>query len=309
MPRKAANLNMYHQKHGLVMSYLVDAFLSMKIGDRMETIEEISTSLNVGRGTVQTALTRLKDQGVIKTESRGHLGTCVTSINYDKLLLLSGVQEIMGVMPVIRSKKLEGLAEGIRTSLSHMEGVKTEISFVHGAQKRIEALLNGNYDFAVMSHQAAKKHMKDVPSAISIVKVIGGASYIGRHVLVTHRDFVDDGSRAIRVGADFTSDDQTLMTMRYFQNKNIIIIPCQSNNLAEAIGENRIDCAIDNSDNNYSTYDYIKTIEITDHNETKENTETAIVVRADDHIMQRILKRNIDIPLIEKIQEEVMQKI
>lgn len=308
MPKKTIDINMFYQKHGLVVSYLVKTFLSMEAGTRMDTIEEISSALNVGRGTVQTALAHLKAQGAVKTESKGHLGTCVTEINYDKLLILTGIENIMGVMPVLRSKKLEGLAEGIQACFKHLEGIDTEISFVHGAQNRIASLLAGRYDFAILSHQSAKKYMASHESSINIVKVIDGASYIDRHVLVAHTNFIDNGQSAIRVGVDFSSDDQALMTLRYFQNKNIIIISCQSNNLAEALKNNFIDCAIDSSGNNYSSFDYIKVSEIAEQNDTCENTETAVVVRADDPIMQRLLKRNLDPDLIKAVQNNVLQK-
>ena len=306
LPKKSLNLNMYHQKQGMVMTYLVNYFMETNVGDRIETIEEISSKLGVGRGTVQTVFMRLKDQQIIQTESRGHLGTCLINVDYDKLLRCAGVQEILGVMPILRSKKLEGLAAGIRTSLSQVEGIRAELSYVHGAQQRLNALLEERYDFAVMSHQAAKKHLKEHPTAIIIVKVIGKESYIGRHVLVTRKDFPCDGSRIIRVGVDFSSDDQAIMTMRYFANKKIIVTPCQSDGLAQAIMCGLIDCGIDNSDSSYLDFDEICTMDIVGQDENRENTETAIVVRSNDHIMQRLLTRNLDIALIEKIQQEVM---
>ena len=75
------NNEIFGSKNAVVISYLAKLLLSLEVGDKLETVEEISKKLNVGRGTIQTAMTRLKNNNVIKTVSRGYQGTFITYIN------------------------------------------------------------------------------------------------------------------------------------------------------------------------------------------------------------------------------------
>ena len=50
------------------------------------TVAFLSEKYETARGTVQSSLKLLQDYGAIKLESRGHLGTFITYIDYLKLL-------------------------------------------------------------------------------------------------------------------------------------------------------------------------------------------------------------------------------
>ncbi|MBC8588004.1 GntR family transcriptional regulator YhfZ [Paratissierella segnis] len=298
------NNEIFGSKNAVVISYLAKLLLSLEVGDKLETVEEISKKLNVGRGTIQTAMTRLKNNNVIKTVSRGYQGTFITYINFNKLLSLAGVHSIVGVMPLPYSKRYEGLASGIYYTLMKLENVRINLAFMQGSFNRLNALLDGRYDLMVASKQTAIKYINE-NYPISIAATLGEESYISNHILIVNDKF-DGNTNEMKLGVDLSSDDQVFMTMNYFENQNVQIIPCKSSNVVEAILKGEIDGAIGSSGNINVDFPNLKTINLTNPSETSDNTRATIVIKKDNEVMKTILQKYLNIDKIQTIQKEVI---
>ena len=96
------------QKIGIMSANLSNEFIQLDVDDRIPTVAFLSEKYETARGTVQSSLKLLQDYGAIKLESRGHLGTFITYIDYLKLLEVAGINSLVGVMPLPYSKRYEG---------------------------------------------------------------------------------------------------------------------------------------------------------------------------------------------------------
>ena len=86
-------------KNGAVAVLLAREFISLGPSDRISTIGDYAKQYETGRGTVQAALKLLQAEGAVSLESRGHLGTFISAIDYQKLWR-GGLGTIRGVMPL-----------------------------------------------------------------------------------------------------------------------------------------------------------------------------------------------------------------
>lgn len=158
------------QKHGIAVISLELEFLPLNIGERINTVAELAERYDTARGTIQFAIKFLKEHEAVTLESRGHLGTFIKEMNYIKLLELTGIKSLVGVMPLPYSKRYEGLATGIYKCLND-GGVNTNLAFMRGFNHRLKALEDGRYDFAVTSRLTADYYLENNKN-IQIVKIL-----------------------------------------------------------------------------------------------------------------------------------------
>ncbi len=72
----------FYQKTGMAIEYIANELYILKKGDRMPSISDFQKQFSISRGTVQNALSFLKDEEAIVTKSRGHMGTHIEEIDY-----------------------------------------------------------------------------------------------------------------------------------------------------------------------------------------------------------------------------------
>ena len=183
-----------HSKSYTVTQSLANYFMSLDEGVRILTISEFLERIDVARGTIQNSLLVLKESGAVKLSSRGKLGTFLDSKDNNILMKFAGIDSIVGVMPLPYTKLYEGLSTGIIESMS--VNVPVYMGYMRGAQKRIEMVQNGRYDFAVVSLYAALEFQEYNPDAITIAKRFGKYTYLKGHTLVL-RDAKFDKIRTI----------------------------------------------------------------------------------------------------------------
>ncbi|MFV0343421.1 MAG: GntR family transcriptional regulator YhfZ [Anaerocolumna sp.] len=291
------------QKNGVVLMHLAQSLLAKQEGDRLETIINISNELKVGRGTVQTALKNLQAFGALDFETRGHKGSMITQIDYGILMKISGIKNLVGVMPLPYSKRYEGLATGIYKTLNS-DDISTNLAFMSGAERRINSLLDGRYDFCIMSRLSAKHYVKDnIP--IEIIAQMSDKTYVNEHILIVNNKFTDF-FEGMRIGVDYSSFDQMDMTQRYFRDKNITIVPIKYNQIIESIRNHTIDGSIWSFEENIINNIELKCIDINDTTQSKENTQAVIVTRCEEIGIKNYFKRFFDAEQVESIQKDVI---
>ena len=157
--------NQLMSKNGLAVLSLAKALLKYKVGDRTPTVTELSEKLNISRGTAQSAIKTLQNNNAIHIVSKGHLGSYVIEKNDKILLELAGINLLVGAMPLPYSRKYEGLATGIITTMENKHGIPMTLSEVNINEEHFQAMAE-----SACSHDRLKRAY--VPLTVEDVKKI-----------------------------------------------------------------------------------------------------------------------------------------
>lgn len=290
------------QKIGLMASNLSTEFIQLDVDDRIPTVSFLSEKYETARGTIQSALKLLQDFKAITLESRGHLGTFITYIDYLKLLEVAGIKSLVGVMPLPYSKRYEGLATGIFNTLNNRQ-LSVNLAFMRGANHRLKALLDGRYDFAVTSRLTADFYLKN-NEPIEIVAALGDFSYVNEHVLVVSNDESEEIKKGMIVGIDRSSIDQTSLTESYFKNYDVKYVDMSYSSFKTAIKNKEVDAAIWNKEDIEG--DEVKVIDISKEHIGISDTEAVIITASKNVILKKLFSKNLDREEVLRYQRDVL---
>lgn len=298
--------NVLMQKLGIAITSLAVEFIPLNKGDRIKTVAELSESYNTARGTIQSAIKFLKEHGALELESRGHLGTFIKEIDYIKLLELSGIKSLVGVMPLPYSKRYEGLATGIYKCLND-SGIKTNLAFMRGSNHRLKALEDNRYDFAITSRLTADYYLKENEN-IQIVKTFGDFSYVNEHIIIVAKDFEGQFRKGTRVGIDNSSIDQFMLTKIYFEGIDVEYVPLNYSQFINAIKEKQIDAAIWNLDDIQDRKENIAFMPLKRKEKNIKDTEAVIITTKDNSIVPALFSRVLNIEDVKEYQKLVLEE-
>lgn len=294
-------------KNGEVAMGLARELICYDIGDRIKTIGEYADSFGTGRGTIQSAIKFLRNEGAIDLESRGHLGTFIISMDYKKLWNISDLGTIMGVMPLPYSRRYEGLATGLYKAFE-IADIPFNLAFMRGASKRIETLNLGKYDFIITSKLAAIHEQKKYPS-IEIIYEFYRKSYVGEHIILYKDSNIHNIEDGMRIGIDPTSPDQSILTMYECEGKNIEYIETSYNQIRGKLENREIDAAIWNEDEIVEKGLYYNTSQLKNPKSLKINeqaTMATMIVNKEHMEIQNIIKKFINMEIINQTQDKVI---
>ena len=294
------------QKLGIAITSLAVEFLPLNSGDRIKTVAELAENYKTARGTIQSAIKILKEENAVTLESRGHLGTFINEIDYIKLLELTGIKSLVGVMPLPYSKRYEGLATGICKCLND-SGVNTNLAFMRGSNHRLKALEDGRYDFAVTSRLTADFYLQNKKS-IQIVKSFGNFSYVNEHIIVVAKDFNGEFTKGTKVGIDNSSIDQSVLTKTYFGDLEVQYVTLNYSQFISAIQEGNIDAAIWNLDDLQDRKDDFNFIPLDRQNKNIKDTEAVIIANEKNSIVPALFSRVLDVEDVKEYQRLVIEK-
>lgn len=284
---------------------LANMMLSIQQGDRIPTVQEFSVKIGLARGTIQNALKFLIDQNAIELESRGHLGTFLKKKNMRTLFGFAGIDSIVGVMPLPYSKRYEGLATGLITGLENQYDIPMSLAYMRGAQNRIAMLMDGRYDFAIVSQYAAQGIIKNDKAKIRIVKSFGRQSYLANHILLLHDKNANGIRDGMRIGVDKDSVDQMKLTEKVCKDYTVEFVPMNYNNVIDFVVKGKVDAAIWNEDELQDKALDINYIEVnSDH---QADTEAVLVVKRENETMFRLLDEIISVETVLDTQRLVME--
>lgn len=291
------------QKRGIAVQAIARELMPLFKGDKVPTVTQLSKKTGVSRGNVQYALENLRTHGAVKLLTRGHLGTFLEDINYIRLAQVCDIRSVVGVMPLPYSKQYEGLATGLFSALN--EGnIEGNIAFMRGSGNRLKQLLSGRYDFAVMSCLAYEQYLNQGENITQVMEFPPG-SFVNRHVVMVGSNF--DGKWADkRVGIDYSSLDQKLLTLSYFKDKEVELVPLIYSQILQFLLDGSIDAGVWNIDDIELNTNDISILEIENHTIGSKNTQASIVCRAGDTANFRLLSELLD---KEKIILQQMQVV
>ncbi len=233
-------------KNGVVAVLLAREFISRLPADRIQTVGAYAKRFKTGRGTVQAALKLLQEEGAVTLESRGHLGTFITDLDYQMLWKLAGLGSMRGVMPLPYCKRYEGLATGLYKAFE-AAALPFNLAFMRGAHKRAEALAAGDYDFAVTSELAAGYERRQFGN-LEILRLFGVGSYVGGHKIIFRDSLRHKLEAGMRVGIDRYSPDQFLLTKYECEGIEVEYVETSYNQILNKLNSGQIDAAVWNKD-------------------------------------------------------------
>ena len=299
--------NKLMSKNGQVTVKLATEMLTHYVGDRIETIGSYTENLGAGRGTVQAAFKFLQTAGAIQLESRGYLGTTIKYMDYKKLWEISDLGVVMGVMPLPYSKRYEGLATGLYKAFEKAD-IPFSLAFMRGANKRIEALKLGKYNFTVISKLAVNTETHQ-HSRLRVIHQFSEGSYVGNHVIIFRQGNITEIKDGMRVAIDPSSLDQYWLTRYECEGKNVEFIKTSYAQILPKLKNNEIDAAIWNEDEiREKNLDYqtspLKNLK--NRGASVDDTIAVIAVNEENSMLDLILKRFIDFGEIETVQKKVI---
>lgn len=295
-------------KNGLAATEVARDLFTRKVGDRIPRISDYAQRLGTGNGTIQAALKRLESSGAVKFDTRGHLGSYILEIDYQRLWELSGRTFVVGTMPLPYSRRYEGFATGLYEAFSEA-GIPFSLSYMRGAAERLKVLANGNCDFVILSRLAAE-HALEKGELIRIVANFGPESYVGAHgVLLADPGGPGEILDGMRVGIDPESIDQSFLTEAECRGKNVQLVKVPYMQLVPKLQSRVIDATIWNTDE-IRDRGVLLRVEPLRQSEARElerkNTEAVLVVPSDRIGATPVLTELIRFETVVRVQEEII---
>ncbi len=290
-------------KDGIVVNHLIEDLIMKKVGDQVETIQSYSHRFNVGRGTVQRAFQFLKDHEAITLEARGRAGTSVAKIDRKKLLALYSQRKFIGVMPLPYSLRYQGLATGLFLESQEKE-IDLQMAFMRGAESRLSMLMDGNYDFVIMSRLSADDAVLAHDALINICN-FGPGTYVHEHVVILNPHFsaLQDG---MRFGMDVSSRDMMILTSHMCRNIDVSYVRLPYMQLVNKVESGAIDGAVVNTDDIPDLHQRFHTIPIDVDHFQRKDTEASVVTLRQNRVISQLFQSVFDHEAIAEVQRGVV---
>lgn len=284
------------KKEGLALVSMARYLIGERSGNRLKTIDELSDDFGISVGVVQHALKVLEADGAIIVERRGRNSTLLIDLNMPLLLQQADLGNMVCAMPLPYTKLYEGLASGLREQFTLLP-----LYFAHmrGAEVRIECLIDGIYDMAVVSHLAAKSYLDQGKVALALN--LGNGSYVDGHQLICRRG---EQNNIRRVGLDPRSPDQCLLTEIKFSGQPIELVELPYSDCIAHINRGDIDAAIWNLADNVPHED-LQAIKLQGDERYIQASQAVILIRPDNHPIKLLLEKGINETLLLNHQRAV----
>ena len=303
----ADSMSRYMKKKGIALTHLARDFMNYKEGDRIPTIAEYADRFHSARGTVQDAMKALLDDGCVRISKRGRLGSCIESIDYDRVWAFTDWGVIMGAMPLPRGTQLEGLATALYNQMEKRK-IPFNFGYMAGADLRLAALINFKYDFIIVSRASANRMLKQTDSIMEVIS-FKPQSYLREHVLILRDESKHGIEDGMRVGICYDSPDQRDMTYKLCLDRQVELIACHYNELAEAVESGRLDAAVYNLDILRSQrLSHVKQVVLSHDVMGTDYTIATLLIRRDTYGLANLLRNVIEASAVEQIQRDVIEQ-
>lgn len=295
----------YNKTTQIVLEIVKDLF-TLNVGDKMKSVRAYVDLLDSSQGTVQNAINYLVETGGIEIDKRGSQGSYLTKFDKKIILQVIGKQHITGCMPLPYSRRYEGLA----TALSALDTdvMRFHIMYMRGSTNRLNKLEEGTVDYAITSRSAALRAINS-GKPFEIASLLGANTFVSKHIIVKSKHFDGVLSENTVLGIDKTSIDQVEIA-KLIEKKIKVKIKFINASLIHTLLDNGdIDVTIWNYDEIVEkklNYDFI---ELDFIEGLSKFTETAIVIKSEDHFTKKIIQDEIQVDKILQIQKEVIDGV
>ncbi|HAT2338123.1 TPA: hypothetical protein I8206_001766 [Citrobacter freundii] len=271
------------KKEGVVLTTLARYLLGEKCGNRLKTIDELAAECHSSVGLTQAALKTLESSGAIRIERRGRNGSYLVDMDNRTLLKHVDINNVVCAMPLPYTRLYEGLASGLK---AQFDGIPFYYAHMRGADIRVECLLNGVYDMAVVSRLAAESYLAQ--DGLRITLALGPHTYVGEHQLICRKG---ESADVKRVGLDNRSADQKIMTEACFGNRDVELIDMPYHESLQRIAKGDVDAVIWNvvAEAELAVLG-LEATPLTNDPRFLQATETVVLTRAEDYAIQQLLR-------------------
>ncbi len=136
----------------------------------------------------------------------------------------------------IYTRLYEGLASGLK---AQFDGIPFYYAHMRGADIRVECLLNGVYDMAVVSRLAAESYLTQ--KGLCLALELGPHTYVGEHQLICRKG---ESANVKRGGLDNRSADQKIMTDVFFGGSDVERVDLSYHESLQRIVKGDVDAVI-----------------------------------------------------------------
>lgn len=302
-----SRFDMYNKK-GMVMMMIARDLLTYSPGDRIETVSSYTKKLDTSRGVVQQVLQTLEGEKAIERAKRGTLGTYLSQIDYKKLWEFTSWGALTGVSPLPYTKRHEGIATAIYCEIEK-KGIPFHFAYMQGAKNRVRGVLDGKYDFAVLTKESANMLMKKYDN-LSIAIELAPYSYLSGYVIIYKNKDVLKKDK-VKIGRDMDSPDHLKWIEYFVKEQEVEFVDLQYTRIIPAIVDGTIDAAVYNKD----AVDrigilgklYFKDIDIGKN--IGDETRAVLVINNESYGILNLLKQIIHKEEVDSIQKEVIDGI
>ncbi len=294
-------------KHAKVAMLIAQDLLGAQPGDRLPPVGDYARKFGVGRGTVQTALTLIKEHGAVNLTPRGHMGTFIEWVKPAALWELTGLGSITGVMPLPYSQRYRGLATGLYRAFQQAD-VPLVMAHMRGARRRLEALNSGRYEFALVSRYSYETVRAEVDYLDPALE-LGPRTSVREHVLLLRDGRADRISDGMRVGTDPASIDITLLTRRECGGAQVELVQLPYTQFPGQIQKGVIDAAVWDAEEPIPDGGAgMRLVPLRDGEAgaRPDTGEAILVVHRDNRVVKAILRDRVDPRVVRATQARVM---
>lgn len=292
------------KKKGIIVNFLASDLLQKKKGDRVPSVTDYQTKYEVARGTIQNALSFLKDREAIKVKNHGHLGTFIEEINYSILQEYALSDTILGTMTLPYSRLYEGLATGIYDVFKE-NNIKLNLAYIRGSKERVRSIVNKTYRFAVISKFAAEQAIS-TGEPIEISLDFGSRSYLSKHVLLFRDKNQKQIEKNMKIAIDYSSIDQQLLTKSIIKDEQVEYVEMQGHQIISALQNGQIDAGIWNYDEiRDKNHQGLHHVLLEDSQMERDMSTSVIITHVDDSSMNAFFLKSVDKEKILSIQKDV----
>lgn len=289
-------------RYGSVAADLARRLLALQVGDRIDSIAQLAAEFGTGRGTVQSALQVLIQEGAVLLESRGKLGSFVLALDNQRLLERAGLSPIIGVMPIAYSLRFQGLATGM-TRAFEQTALPLVLAQLRGARNRLHFLRTGRCDFAIVSRLTWQE--EETAGDLRLALPFGPGSNVGDHVLLFANEAADRVQDGMRVGVDPSSHDHVRLALEECQGRSVTLVEISYVQAVPKLLSGEIDVTV------WDTGVPLPSAELTirprqgRRSEDDPNTEAVLIVRAEDAPLGALLCSRINPQFVTAVQRRV----
>jgi len=301
--------NKLYQKKGFIISYIAQELFFMEVGDKFPLVMDLEKKYKASRGTIQNAISYLKEAGCVRIVSKGQLGSYIKGIDYKALQNQFIHKPILGVMPFPYSKTYMGIATGIINAFN-AKSIEFSMSYNRGSLNRFKLVEKGYFTFAIASKLSAVEAIAQ-GLQIEICKEFGPNTYDTQHVLVYKEGFNMKLAPGVKVGIDPNSYDQKKLTESLIKGSNVTLVELGAQSFLYALDNKQIDCVVWDTESIVSRPSEYKFSKL---NYCPEDvSSTVIVVAKGEDFIKKIMSKYIDdkeiVATIKAVEENKMTPI
>ncbi len=289
-------------KNGMAAVAVAEILLSVPVGERIPTVLELANKTSLANGTVHHGLKTLTELSAVKIVPRGHMGSYLVEKDYKKLLEILGIKYLVGTMPLPYTRRYEGLASGLISSMENGYNIPVNLSYMRGSKNRISMVVYERYDFAITSKLAAKQYINNHDD-IKILLDFGPYSYTSNHAIMFHSGADKEIKDGMSIGVDRTSIDQVTLIKEKCKGKKVKYVELEYSHIIEHVIKGDIDATIMNLDEVNDRHLKINYVPI--ENDDLDNTNAVLIVK--NNGKGALLQKVIDPSSVLSIQKQVLE--